>query len=65
MQKQFLVLRNVIKDFLNAKIACYLICAICTVMNIFTTVINFCPPSISGMLWGLNIMMMILCLSED
>lgn len=65
MLKQFLVLRDVIKPYLTEKNATYALCVGCTVMNIFTTVINFCPPSISGMLWGLNIMMMILCISED
>lgn len=65
MQKQFLTMRNFIKSYLTEKVACYIICAICTVMNFFTTVINFCPPSVSGMLWWLNIMMMFICLNDD
>ena len=65
MLKQFLTARNFIKQYLTEKVACYIICAICTVLNVCTTVINFCPPSVSGMLWGLNIMMMFICLNED
>lgn len=65
MLKQFKILRDVIKPFLTEKCALFLICAICTVLNVCTTVINFCPPSLSGMLWGLNIMMFIICLNED
>lgn len=63
--KQFLVLRDFIKSYLTEKNAVYALCGGCTLLNVFTTVINFCPPTVSGMLWELNIMMMIICLSED